>query len=101
MHSDESPKRQTVYLFLFGALGEDYTETFKRQLKLLLRQNAQEVVFNFSSVTGLTGATLTLFAEFYRSLLSKGKAVRIEGINDYVAECFRSFGLEMPAALPV
>jgi len=101
MQSDQPLKRKTVYLFLFGMIDDDDVESFNRQLKLLLAANVQEVVFNFSSVTGLTGATLNIFAEFYRSLLNKGKAVRIEGVNDYVFERLRSLGLEMPAALPV
>ncbi len=101
MQSDESPKRNTVYLFFFGVLDDDDVETFNRQFKLLLKPNVREVVFNFSSVTGFARPALNVFDEFYHSLLNKGKAVRIEGVNDYVAECFRSLDLEIPAALPV
>lgn len=99
MQSDDLPKNNSIYMFLFGNLDDTYVEKLHRQLESLFSENFDEVVFNFSNVTAFTKAAVDDFLEFYHNATAVGKSIRIEGINDYVAELFKSLELGIPFAL--
>ena len=88
----------SLYLFLFGNLDDNYAKELHQQLESLYSENFDEVVFNFSNVTAFTDVSVNNFLEFYHAAIDIGKRIRIEGINDYVADLFKTLELDIPFA---
>ena len=99
MQSEDIPKGSSVYMFLFGNLDDAYLEKLHQQLETLYAQNFQEVVFNFSNVTSFYKSAVEQFLDFYRRTTAAGKHIRIEGVNEYIAELFNNLQLNIPLVM--
>jgi len=99
MPADKARKNSSLYLFLFGDIDDNYAKKLHQQLESLYSENFDEIVFNFSNVTIFTKASVNNFLEFYRNASGIGKRIRIDGVNDYVAELFASLKLDIPFAV--
>lgn len=99
MQVQEPHKNSSIYLFLFGNIDDNYAKKLHQQLESLYSENSDEIVFNFSNVTAFTRASVNNFLEFYRNASGVGKRIRIDGVNDYVAELFTSLKLDIPFAV--
>lgn len=96
MQTEELHKNNSLYLFLFGNLDDNYAKKLHQQLESLYSENFDEVVFNFSNVTVFTKTSVDNFLEFYHAASNVGKRIRIDSVNDYVAELFKSLKLDIP-----
>jgi len=98
MQAEELHKNSSLYLFLFGNLDDTYAKKLHQQLESLYSENFDEVVFNFSNVTAFTKTSVENFLEFYHAASNIGKRIRVEGLNDYVAELFKTLEIDIPFA---
>ena len=90
----DSPN-DTLYLCVFGALDEQFSENLRQQLDGLFREHFDEVVFNLSNVTAFKDTSIRCFIEFCRKVREKGKNVRVDGCNDYILRLFRRLKLDI------
>ncbi|MCB9089362.1 MAG: STAS domain-containing protein [Calditrichae bacterium] len=91
----QDPPNDTLYLCVFGALDDQFSDNLQKQLDGLFRENFDEVVFNLSNVTAFKDASMRYFIEFCRKVREKGKNVRVDGCNDYILRLFRRLKLDI------
>jgi anti-sigma B factor antagonist len=83
-----------IHISIIGAVDNENAEELKYQFKELLQEDFQEAVFDLSYVPFITSSGIGKFLVFYKSIISRGRQMRIKGINDNLLDLFQSIKLD-------
>ena len=83
-----------VKISIIGAVDNENAEELKNQFQELLEKEFQEAVFDLSFVPFITSSGIGKFLILYKNLISRGRKMRIKGINDNLLELFQSIKLD-------
>jgi len=77
-----------LHVTMTGAIGNEKSDELRENLQELLELDYTEVVFNMSFVTFIASAAIGKLIVFFKDCLSKGRRMRVKGINDQIYELF-------------
>ena len=83
-----------IMISIVGAVDNENAEELKKEFQNLLKQDFEEALFDFTYVPFITSSGIGKLLIFYKNIISKGKSMRIKGINDNLLELFRSIKLD-------
>ncbi|RMG61127.1 MAG: anti-sigma factor antagonist [Calditrichaeota bacterium] len=84
----------TLNISIIGAVDNESAEELKSHFQQLLNDDFSEAVFDLSYVPFITSSGIGKFLIFYKSMVARGRKMRIKGINDNLLELFRSIKLD-------
>ncbi len=84
----------TLNISIIGAVDNSGAEELKEYFQEILDRDFKEAVFDLSFVPFITSSGIGKFLIFYKNIVSRGKKMRIKGINDNLYELFRSIKLD-------
>ena len=84
----------SVNISIIGAVDNENAEELKNQFQDLLDKTFQEVIFDLSFVPFITSSGIGKLLIFYKNMVSKGRKMRIKGINDNLLDLFKSIKLD-------
>jgi anti-anti-sigma factor len=87
-------KDRKILISIIGAVDNENSEELKKEFQKLLQQEFNEAVFDFTYVPFITSSGIGKLLIFYKNVVSKGKSMRIKGINNNLLELFRSIKLD-------
>lgn len=87
-------KEEAIWVAIIGAVDNEHAEELKSQFQELLQRDFTEAVFDLTHVPFITSSGIGKFLIFYKNVVSKGKRMRVKGINDNLFELFRSIKLD-------
>jgi anti-anti-sigma factor len=87
-------KNGSVVVSIIGAVDNENADELKNQFHDLLEKDFLEAVFDLTFVPFITSSGIGKFLIFYKNLVSKGRKMRIQGINDNLLDLFRSIKLD-------
>ncbi len=83
-----------ILISIIGAVDNENAEELKKEFQNLLQQDFEEALFDFTYVPFITSSGIGKLLIFYKNVVSRGKSMRIKGINDNLLELFRSIKLD-------
>ncbi len=89
-------EQQNGYLnvTVIGAVDNENSEELKTAFQDLLNREFKEAVFDLTYVPFITSSGIGKFLIFYKNIVSKGRKMRIKGINDNLYDLFKSIKLD-------
>lgn len=87
-------KEEAIWVAIIGAVDNENAEELKNQFQELLKRDFNEAIFDLTHVPFITSSGIGKFLIFYKNIVSKGKRMRVKGINDNLFELFRSIKLD-------
>ncbi len=79
---------------VIGAVDNENSEELKAAFQELLNREFKEAVFDLTYVPFITSSGIGKFLIFYKNIVSKGRKMRIKGINDNLFDLFKSIKLD-------
>lgn len=79
---------------IVGAVDNENAEELKGIFQDLLGRDFKEAEFDLSFVPFITSSGIGKFLIFYKNIVSKGRKMRIKGINDNLLDLFKSIKLD-------
>ena len=83
-----------VMISIIGAVDNENAEELKAHFQEILEQEFKEAVFDLSFVPFITSSGIGKFLIFYKNIISKGRKMRIKGINYNLMDLFKSIKLD-------
>ncbi|RMF60044.1 MAG: anti-sigma factor antagonist [Calditrichaeota bacterium] len=83
-----------LHVSIIGAVDNEKAEELKALFQELLQKDFTEAVFDLTYVPFITSSGIGKFLIFYKNVMSKGKKMRVQGINSNLLELFKSIKLD-------
>lgn len=93
MQINASRRDGTLYVAINGTVEQNQERELARQMRSLLKDNFNEVVFDLSQVPFMTAPTIGKFLMFYRNASATGRSMRIKGVHDGIYRYFSTLRL--------
>ncbi len=84
----------TLNVSIIGAVDNENAEELKNKFQELMNKDFSEAIFDFTYVPFITSSGIGKLLIFYKNAVSKGKKMRIKGINENLLELFKSIKLD-------
>ncbi len=84
----------TLNVSIIGAVDNENAEELKNKFQELMGKDFTEAIFDFTYVPFITSSGIGKLLIFYKNVVSKGKKMRIKGINENLLELFKSIKLD-------
>lgn len=84
----------TVYVSIRGDVNRRNEQDLLRKMRLLLKDNFNEVIFDLSHVPHITGPTIGKFLMFYKNAEATGRSMRIKGVHESIYRNFQTLRLD-------
>lgn len=84
----------TLNISIIGAVDNENAEELKNKFQELMSKDFSEAIFDFTYVPFITSSGIGKLLIFYKNAVSKGKKMRIKGINENLLELFKSIKLD-------
>jgi anti-anti-sigma factor len=78
-----------VYVAIEGNVEPGHERELSKNMRLLLKQNFREAIFDLSHVPFMTAPTIGKFLMFYRNATATGRSMRIKGVHDGIYRYFQ------------
>ncbi len=83
-----------ITISIIGAVDNENAEELKVHFQEILEQEFKEAIIDLSFVPFITSSGIGKFLIFYKNIISKGRKMRIKGINDNLMDLFKSIKLD-------
>lgn len=84
----------TMRISIIGAVDNENAEELKNHFHEILEKEFNVAVFDLSFVPFITSSGIGKFLIFYKNVVSKGRKMRIKGVNDNLLDLFKSIKLD-------
>lgn len=81
-------KGDVIHVSIVGKLDNEDAAELRNHLQTLLTEEFKEAVFNLTMVPFVASSAIGKFMMFFKDVLSKGRRMRIKGINEQLYELF-------------
>ena len=83
-----------IKISIIGAVDNENADELKHEFQALLEEDFQVAIFDLSFVPFITSSGIGKILVFYKNMISKGRQIRIKGINDKLLHLFTSIKLD-------
>lgn len=84
----------SLNISIIGAVDNENAEELKTAFQDLLDRDFNEAIFDLTFVPFITSSGIGKILIFYKNIVSKGRKMRIKGINDNLLDLFKSIKLD-------
>lgn len=84
-----------IFVSIVGAIDNDNTQDLNEHLGLILQEQFEEAVFDFSLLSYICSSGIGKLLLFYKNIRDRGRKMKVTRISDQVFDLFRFTNMDL------